>query len=95
MFTDTDSELNQWLEMLRSPSLSDRLVAVKSLQHLGEDAAVDALIIALTDESTAVQKIAVSALWEIANPIAIPTLLKTLASPDEDVRTEEIGRAHV
>ncbi|MFN7657989.1 MAG: HEAT repeat domain-containing protein, partial [Dolichospermum sp.] len=71
MFTDTNSELNQWLEMLRSPDVSDRLVAVKSLQHLGEDAAVDALIIALEDESIAVQKIAVSALWEIANPVAV------------------------
>ncbi|URD51282.1 HEAT repeat domain-containing protein [Chroococcidiopsis sp. CCNUC1] len=38
------------------------LVAVKTLQHLGEEDAIDALITALQDESTAVQKIAIEAL---------------------------------
>lgn len=50
MFTDTDSELNQWLEMLRSVNEGDRLVAVKSLQHLGEDAAVDGSISSLLEQ---------------------------------------------
>jgi len=36
MIAENDSELNQWLEMLRSPELSDRLVAVKKLQYLGD-----------------------------------------------------------
>jgi hypothetical protein len=35
MYVDTDDELNQWVELLRSPNLDERLVAVKSLQHLG------------------------------------------------------------
>ena len=32
-----DSELQQWLEMLRSPNVDDRLVAVKTLQHMGDE----------------------------------------------------------
>jgi HEAT repeat protein len=88
MSINTDSELNQWLEMLRSPDVNERLVAVKTLQHLGEEEAIDGLIIALDDESTAVQKIAVSALWEIANPVAVPALLKSLTSPDAEIRSE-------
>ncbi|BAY21461.1 PBS lyase HEAT-like repeat protein [Calothrix sp. NIES-2100] len=46
--------------MLRLLTSVDRLVAVKTLQHLGEEAAIDALIVALQDESTAVQKIAIT-----------------------------------
>ncbi|AKG21434.1 HEAT repeat domain-containing protein [Calothrix sp. 336/3] len=91
MSINTDSELNQWLEMLRSSDVNERLVAVKTLQHLGEEEAVDALMIALEDESKIVQKIAVTALWEIANPIAIPALLKALASPDVEIRNEALS----
>lgn len=50
MPANIDSELNQWLEMLRSPNESDRLVAVKTLQHLGDENAL-ALITALKDET--------------------------------------------
>jgi HEAT repeat protein len=58
---------------------------------LGDEAAIDALIIALQDESPAVQKIAVTALWEIANPTAVPALLPCLASPDAEIRSEALS----
>ena len=57
MNAETDSELNQWLEMLRSPDLSDRLVAVKNLQYLGDEEATNALLIALSDDSIPFRKL--------------------------------------
>ena len=87
-----DPEVVQWVEMLRSPDLNDRLVAAKALQHLGDEDAIDTLIVALDDESPKVQEIAVTALWEMANPVAIPPLLKCLGSTHtEDVRTEALS----
>jgi HEAT repeat protein len=83
-----DSELQQWLEMLRSPNVDDRLVAVKTLQHIGDEEILAPLLEAVKDESPLVQKLAVSTLWEMANPAAVPALLECLASPVEDVRNE-------
>ncbi|WP_242054011.1 HEAT repeat domain-containing protein [Nostoc sp. FACHB-888] len=64
--------LKYWLEVLRSPDVNERIVAVKTLQHLGDDKTIHALIVALKDENITVQKIPISALWQIANPVAIP-----------------------
>ncbi|MEL6321965.1 MAG: HEAT repeat domain-containing protein [Cyanobacteria bacterium J06626_14] len=92
--TDTtiDPEVMQWVEMLRSPDLNDRLVAAKALQHLGDEDAIDGLIDALDDESPKVQEIAVMALWEMANPKAIPALLTCLGSSrEEEVRQEALS----
>lgn len=87
-----DPEVAQWVELLRSPDLNDRLVAAKSLQHLGDEDAIDSLITALKDDSPLVQEIAVTALWEIANPVAIPALLSCLSSAHtEAVRTESLS----
>lgn len=83
-----DSELQQWLEMLRSPNVDDRLVAVKTLQHIGDEEILAPLLEAVKDESPLVQKLAVTTLWELANPAAVPALLECLASPVEDVRNE-------
>lgn len=83
-----DSELQQWLEMLRSPNVDDRLVAVKTLQHIGDEEILAPLLEAVKDESPLVQKLAVTTLWELANPAAVPALLECLASPAEDVRNE-------
>lgn len=85
---DTNSELAPWLEMLRSPQVENRLVALKTLQHLGDEEALTPLIEALTDESLLVQKLAVTVLWELANPAAVPALIECLASPDEEIRDE-------
>ncbi|MEH2026813.1 hypothetical protein [Nostoc sp.] len=38
-----NDDLKHWLEMLRSPDVNDRIVAVKTLQHLGDDETIDAL----------------------------------------------------
>ena len=87
-----DPEVVQWVEMLRSPDLNERLVAAKSLQHLGDEDAIEGLIAALDDDSPMVQEIAVTALWELANPIAIPALLTCLGSDREaEVRTEALS----
>jgi HEAT repeat protein len=83
-----DSELQQWLEMLRSPNVDDRLVAVKTLQHIGDEEILTPLLEAVNDESPLVQKLAITTLWELANPAAVPALLECLASPAEDVRNE-------
>lgn len=88
MYADSDPELNQWVEMLQSPELEERLVAVKNLQILGEQGATEPLILALQDESTAVQKIAVATLGELASPKAVPCLIECLGAPDKEVRTE-------
>ncbi len=89
---ELDPEVVQWVELLRSEDLNDRLVAAKALQHLGEEDAIDSLIVALTDESPKVQEIAVVALWEMANPIAIKPLLKCLGATNEKaVRTEALS----
>lgn len=90
--TDLDPEVVQWVEMLRSPDLNDRLVAAKTLQHLGDEDTIENLIFALKDESPKVQEIAVMALWEMANPVAIPSLLECLgASYEESVRVEALS----
>lgn len=91
-YTDLDPEVVQWVELLRSPDLNDRLVAAKSLQHLGDEDAIEGLIEALDDDSPMVQEIAVMALWEMANPVAIPALLTCLGSSREEaVRTEALS----
>ncbi len=82
MYNNTHNNPNDWLEMLRSPEVDDRLVAVKALQHLGDEEAIDSLILALKDENFNIQKIAINALGEIANPIAVPALLECLGSSD-------------
>ncbi|MFO0213083.1 MAG: HEAT repeat domain-containing protein, partial [Pseudanabaena sp.] len=57
-----DSEMDQWLEMLRSPNVEDRLVAVKSLQHIGDEEIFTPLLEAVKDENPLVQKLAVTTL---------------------------------
>ena len=90
--TDLDPEVVQWVEMLQSPDLNDRLVAVNTLQHLGDEDTIESLIVALEDDSPKVQEIAVMALWEMANPVAISPLLKCLSSDyEEAVRTEALA----
>jgi HEAT repeat protein len=83
-----NDELEQWIEMLRSPNVGDRLVAVKTLQHLGDEETLTPLLGALKDESPLVQKLAVTSLWELANPAAVPALVECLASPIEEIRDE-------
>lgn len=83
-----DNDLKEWLNLLQSNEVSDRLVAVKSLQHLGEEEALEPLILALKDESFLVQKITVTALWELANPKVVPHLIPLLGSSDAEVREE-------
>lgn len=91
-YSDLDPEVVQWVDMLRSPDLNDRLVAAKTLQHLGDEDTIDSLVAALKDESPKVQEIAVMALWEMANPVAIKPLLKCLGSDHiEEVRTEALS----
>lgn len=82
------TELDQWLELLQSPQVDDRLVAVKTLQHLGDENSVLPLLEALKDDSPLVQKLAVTSLWELANPMAVPALIECLTSPDQEIRDE-------
>ena len=90
--TELDPEVVQWVEMLNSQDLNDRLVAAKALQHLGDEDAIDALVQSLDDESPKVQEIAITALWEMANPVVVPALLKCLSSDhEEDVREEALS----
>ena len=86
MCITNNPELQEWIELLQSDDLSDRLVAIKSLQHLGDEAALDVVVIALNDESPAVQKIAIATLWEFANPKVIPNLIPSLGSPEAEIR---------
>ncbi|MEM6256254.1 MAG: HEAT repeat domain-containing protein [Cyanobacteria bacterium P01_D01_bin.156] len=89
---ELDPEVVQWVEMLGSEDLGDRLVAAKALQHLGDEDAIDALMQSLNDTSARVQEIAVTALWEMANPVVVPALLDCLSSNHEpDVRTEALS----
>ncbi|MEM9091479.1 MAG: HEAT repeat domain-containing protein [Cyanobacteria bacterium P01_F01_bin.53] len=91
-YTDLDPEVVQWVEMLKSEDLDDRLVAAKALQHLGDEDTIEALIGVLYDESPAVQEIAITALWEMANPVVVKPLLKCLGSDREEaVRTEALS----
>lgn len=90
--TDLDPEVVQWVEMLRSQDLNDRLVAAKALQHLGDEDTIDALTQCLNDESAKVQEIAITALWEMANPVVVPALLNCLGSDHElEVREEALS----
>lgn len=89
--TDMDPEVAQWVEMLRSPELDERLVAVKTLQHLGDEDAIEPLIGALYDENPMVQEIAITSLWEFANPVAINPLMDCLGSAHENVRHEALS----
>ena len=91
-YSNLDPEIVQWAEMLQSPDLNDRLVAAKTLQHLGDEDTIEILVAALKDESPMVQEIAVTALWEIANPVAISPLLECLGTDtEESVRTEALS----
>lgn len=90
--TNLDPEVVQWVNMLRSQDLNDRLVAAKALQHMGDEDTIDALIDVLDDDSPAVQEIAITALWEMANPVVVKPLLKCLGSDREEaVRTEALS----
>lgn len=90
--TELDPEVVQWVDMLGSQDLNDRLVAAKALQHLGDEDAIEALVQCLNDESTKVQEIAVTALWEMANPVVVPPLLDCLGSNHElEVREEALS----
>ncbi len=90
--TSLDPEVAQWVDMLRSQDLSDRLVAAKALQHMGDEDTINALIDVLDDESPAVQEIAITALWEMANPVVVKPLLKCLGSDREEaVRGEALS----
>ncbi len=89
--TDMDPEVAQWIEMLQSSNLDERLVAVKTLQHLGDEDAIEPLIGALYDESPMVQEIAITSLWEFANPVAINPLMNCLGSAHEKVRHEALS----
>ncbi|MBD0268788.1 MAG: HEAT repeat domain-containing protein, partial [Cyanobacteria bacterium Co-bin8] len=73
--TDLDPEVAQWVELLRSPLLNDRLVAIKTLQHLGDEDALEPLIETLQDDNPAVQELVITTLWEFAHPSAISPLL--------------------
>lgn len=88
-YTDLDPEVVQWVEMLKSEDLNDRLVAAKALQHLGDEDTIEALIGVLNDESPSVQEIAITALWEMANPVVVKPLLKCLGSDREEAVREE------
>ncbi|MEO0645700.1 MAG: HEAT repeat domain-containing protein, partial [Cyanobacteria bacterium J06650_10] len=91
-YKDLDPEVVQWVEMLQSDDLNDRLVAAKALQHMGDEDTIDALIGVLDDDSPAVQEIAITALWEMANPVIVKPLLKCLGSDREEaVRTEALS----
>ncbi len=91
-YSNLDPEVVQWVEMLKSPDLSDRLVAAKTLQHLGDEDTIESLITALKDDSPKVQEIAVMALWEMANPVAIAPLLECLsAATAGEVRVEALS----
>jgi HEAT repeat protein len=81
-----NDELTPWIELLRSPTVSDRLVALKTLQHLADDAAIAPVITALQDPDLGVQKLAIAVLGEFANPEAVPALLASLASEDAEIR---------
>jgi len=83
-----DNDLKEWLDLLQSDLVSDRLVSVKNLQLLGEEEALEPLILVLKDESVLVQKVAVTALWELANPKVVPHLIPFLGSSDAEVREE-------
>lgn len=85
------SELDEWLEMLRSPNLDERLVAIKNLQILGDENSLEGLLEALKDENEIVQKLAVTAIWELANPLAVPALMECLSSEVEDIRSEALS----
>ena len=89
--TTIDLEVIQWVDMLKSEDLNDRLVAAKALQHMGDEDTIDALIGALDDESPALQEIAITALWEMANPVVVKPLLRCLGSDREEaVRAEAL-----
>ena len=77
----TDPELQEWIELLQSDDLSDRLVAIKNLQHLGDEEALDVVVLAIHDESPAVQKIAIATPREFAKSKVIPKLIPVLCSP--------------
>ncbi|MFK8183039.1 MAG: HEAT repeat domain-containing protein [Phormidesmis sp.] len=91
-YTELDPEVIEWVEMLRSQDLNERLVAAKALQHLGDEDTIEALIGVLDDDSPSVQEIAITALWEMANPVVVKPLLKCLGSDREEaVRTEALS----
>ena len=91
MYDDINDELKPWVEMLQSEAVEDRLVAVKTLQHIGDEDAIAPLIDALSDDDTNVQKIAITAIWELTNPIAVKPLMACLRSPEEEVRKEALS----
>ena len=61
-YEDLDPEVVQWVEMLGSEDLNDRLVAAKALQHMGDEDTNNSLVGVLNEDSPANQKIAITAL---------------------------------
>ena len=88
-FEFLDDELKEMVELLFSKNEEDRLVSAVSLQQLGDEDTIPFLIHALDDDSTSVQLIAVTTLWEMANEKAVIPLMNCINSKRvEKVREE-------
>jgi HEAT repeat protein len=84
--TDSNERLGHFITMLDDEDPSKRWKAAESLGRIGDDRAVDPLIIALTDEDWRVKQKAAWALGKIGDPRALVPLRRALLHEREGVK---------
>jgi HEAT repeat protein len=84
--TDSNERLGHFITMLDDEDPSKRWKAAESLGRIGDDRAVDPLIIALTDEDWRVRQKAAWALGTIGDPRALVPLRRALVQEREGVK---------
>lgn len=78
-----ESEVARWAAQLKSGDLEERRDAVVSLSRLDGDAALSALVSALSDVSSSVRAHVLTSLGERSDPKVVPLIVSRLAS-DKD-----------
>jgi HEAT repeat protein len=84
--TEDDVRLGHFIAMLDEEDPSRRWKAAESLGRIGNDRAVDPLILALTDEDWRVRQKAAWALGKIGDPRALVPLRRAMMHETEGVK---------
>ena len=84
--TDDNERLGHFIAMLDEDDPSKRWKAAESLGRIGDDRAVEPLILALTDEDWRVRQKAAWALGKIGDPRALVPLRRALMHETEGVK---------
>ncbi len=82
---------SEWIAALEDPDVEMRFAAVRMLEHIGTDPAIDGLTKALTDESELVRRTSVWALGQVADARVVPALVDVVTGSHGDLHQKRIA----